>query len=281
MIYSNTAELIELLKREHLWAQKKLGQNFLVNPAVLEKIIEAALINDRDLVVEIGPGLGILTEQLSKHARKVIAVELDRNIIPVLKKNLTGVENVEIVHQDALRFPLPDEPYKLVANIPYYITSPILNHFLQPSTPQEQRPEIIVLLVQKEVARKICSKDGDHTLLSLEVQVFGKPSIVCNVGKGSFFPQPNVDSAVLKIEPFPHPRVNNLKLFFRLAKAAFHQRRKTLSNSLRNGLGLTAEQTAELFRISGIASTERPQNISLDEWNALIRAYEKITAKLL
>jgi 16S rRNA (adenine1518-N6/adenine1519-N6)-dimethyltransferase len=276
MIYTNTQELVALLKRENLWAQKQLGQNFLVNMQALNKIIEAAELTKQDNVLEIGPGLGILTEQLSLHANKVTAIELDRSIIPVLQKNLHGTNNVQIIHQDALKIELPTQPYKLVANIPYYITSPILNHFLQPQTTNEQRPNLIVLLVQKEVAQKICVKDGDHTMLSLEVQAFGKPSIACHVSKNSFFPQPKVDSSILKIQTYPNPKINNIPIFFQLIKAAFHQRRKTLSNSFQNGLQLGPEKTKKIFDLSGIEPTKRPQNISLEEWNALCQAYEKI-----
>lgn len=277
MIYTNTSELIELLKRENLWAKKRFGQNFLVNPEVLQKIVRAAEITPKDNIVEIGPGLGILTEQLATNAQKVTSIELDQEIIPTLKKNIETHKNVEIILADALKIDLPTEPYKLVANIPYYITSPILNHYLQPKTPEQKRPSIIVLLVQKEVAEKVCAADGDHTILSLQVQAFGKPQIICKVGKNSFFPQPNVDSMVLKIETYPEPKITNIPIFFKLLKAAFHQRRKTLSNSLKNGLKITAEQAETLFKTSGIAPTARPQEISLDGWEKLIQAYESIS----
>lgn len=281
MIYSNTSELLALLKRENLWAQKKLGQNFLVNPEALKNIIKAAELSKEDHVLEIGPGLGILTEQLARHAGKVTAIEFDRSIVPVLRKNLLleDVKNVEIINEDALKTELPATPYKLVANIPYYITSPILNHFLQPKTPQQQRPALIVLLVQKEVAQKICAQEDDQSVLSLEVQAFGKPSIVCSVGKGSFFPQPNVDSAVIKIETYPEPRISDTETFFKLIKGAFRQKRKMLSNSLANSLSLTRGQTEELFQKSGISPNERPQRISLEGWEALIQAYQKISGR--
>jgi 16S rRNA (adenine1518-N6/adenine1519-N6)-dimethyltransferase len=279
MIYSNSGELIELLKREKLWAQKKLGQNFLVNPAVLEQIVKAADLKPSDSVLEIGPGLGILTEQLAKRANNVTAVELDRSIIPVLQKNLGNAMNVEIVHADALKTALPSHPYKVVANIPYYITSPLLNHFLQPRKPEELRPSLLVLLVQKEVAQKICARDGDHSVLSLQVHVFGKPSMVYSVGKGSFFPQPKVDSAVIRIETYPEPRVSDVGLFFRMIKGAFSQKRKKLSNTLPNALNLKPADAAEFFRMSGVSPDARPQNISLDGWNALIQAYGNLHGK--
>lgn len=281
MIYNNAGELLELLRRENLWAQKKLGQNFLVNPQVLDKIIEAAEIKKTDSVLEIGPGLGILTEQLAKHAAKITCIELDQTIIPVLKKNLGAAAfgktaNVEIIHRDALKTPPPTHPYKLVANIPYYITSPILNHFLQPVNPNELRPSLIVLLVQKEVAKKICAREGDQSILSLQVQAFGKPNIVCNVGKGSFFPQPKVDSTVLKIQTYDRPKISNPAVFIKLMHAAFQQKRKKLSNTLPHALNLTPAQGQRLFDQSKISSAMRPQNISLDGWEALIQAYENL-----
>lgn len=282
MIYSNTRELLELLKRENLWAQKKLGQNFLVNPEALKNIIKAADLSKTDNVMEIGPGLGILTEQLALHAGSVTCIELDQAIIPVLKKNL-GLEanipahtNIEILHQDALKTELPTHHYKLVANIPYYITSPILNHFLQPQKPDQQRPSLIVLLVQKEVAQKVCAKDDDHSILSLEVQAFGKPSIVCNVGRNSFFPQPNVDSIVLKIETYPVPKISDIKMFFKLIKAAFSQKRKTLSNSLKTFI---PENRGDLLKILDKAKVDpqrRPQSLTITEWQHLVEAFSAV-----
>ena len=291
MIYQNTGELIELLKRENLWAKKKLGQNFLINPEALKNIVKAAEIQPEDEIVEIGPGLGILTEQLSNSAKTVTSIELDQTIIPTLKRNLAKatnspepeqktlngkIHNIHIIHQDALQYDPPAKSYKLVANIPYYITSPILNHFLE-QQPADKRPKLLILLVQKEVAQKICVKTGDQTILSLEVQAFGKPSIVCNVGKNSFYPQPNVDSAVLKIETFAEPKITDPEIFFKLIKGAFNQKRKKISNTIPSALSLTSEQADQLFQNSHVPSDMRPQNISLDQWEALIQAYKKLT----
>ncbi len=273
MIYSNTEELVALLKRENLWAQKRLGQNFLVNMQALNNITRAAELSKQDHVLEIGPGLGILTEQLCRQAGTVTAIELDDAIIPALKKNLGGNTNIEIIRQDALQTQLPDHPYKLVANIPYYITSPILNHFLQPHTPEQLRPSLIVLLVQKEVAQKICAGDGDQSVLSLQVQAFGKPEIVCLVGKNSFFPQPKVDSAVLKIVTFPTPRIGNTKTFFHLIKTAFGQKRKTLANSLKELLASNGENAGDLLKKAGIDDKRRPQTLSLEEWQKLVELF--------
>jgi 16S rRNA (adenine1518-N6/adenine1519-N6)-dimethyltransferase len=271
MAYKNTTELIEWLKKNDFWAKKSLGQNFLVNPEVLKKITEAAAIKPGEKVIEIGPGPGVLTQALLETEAKVIAIELDDRLIPHLQKLEKENPNLKVVHADALTINLPTEPYKLVANIPYYITSPLINHYLQPKNPNELRPQTIVLLIQKEVAQKICAKDGDHSILSLQVQIYGEPSIVDYVSKNSFFPAPKVDSAILKIEVHPQPAVEDMKLFFRLIKVAFAQRRKTLSNSLRSGINITKEGLAELLKKSTIEPTIRPQELSIEDWNRLIK----------
>ncbi len=270
MLYHNTEELLAFLKKEKFFTQKHLGQNFLVNPEVLTKIIKTAELTKEDEVLEIGPGLGILTGELAENAKKVTSLELDPNLIPILERNFAEHKNVEIRLEDALQSKLPKTAYKLVANIPYYITSPILNHFLNPKTPEGKRPSLIVLLVQKEVAEKVCAKDGDHSILSLQVQIYGKPTLAGMVNKTSFFPQPQVDSAILKIDVYPEPLVKNIEVFFKLIKAAFSQKRKTLLNSISNGLQLSREEALELFQKANIDPVRRPQTLSIKEWEKLI-----------
>ena len=250
--------------------KKSLGQNFLKDNAALGKIVSAAGIGPSDFVLEIGPGFGVLTKELVKRAGRVEAIELDRDLFLRLKLNLLTPdgrfpENLQMIEGDALKFPLPEKPYKLVANIPYYITSPILNHFLQPQTPAERRPELIVILVQKEVAEKVCAGAGNHSVLSLQVQIFGKPELLGIVGKNSFSPPPKVDSAILRITPYPEPLVRDLKTFFRLIHSAFSQKRKTLLNSLRV-LNLPKEKIAELLEKSGIKPLARPQELDIPDW---------------
>lgn len=269
MTYSGKGELIALLQKHGIYTQKRLGQNFLVDDGALKKIVAAADLSQKDFVVEVGPGLGVLTAELVKKAGNVLAIELDANLIPILEENIKA-ENLKVINADALQMPLPDLPYKLVANIPYYITSPILNHFLQPKETKERRPELIVLLVQKEVAEKVCAEAGDHTVLSLQVQVFGRPEIVGKVPAGCFFPAPEVDSAILRITPFAEPAIKDTAKFFRFIHATFAQRRKTLSNSLRNGLGLDKEQIATALAAAGIKPNARPQELSLPEWENLL-----------
>jgi len=298
MIYNNKQELLEMLKKNGLFLQKRLGQNFLINTHVIDQTLEAAEINDNDYIVEIGPGMGILTNELARRAKKVTTVEYDSAILPTLKNNLKDHQNIEIINQDALKFPLPAAEYKLVANIPYYITSPLLNHFLNPpkrnsaadqtppadgatnaGPPDQKRPVLIVLLVQKEVADKVCSTAGDHSILSLEVQLFGKPHVETKVGRSSFFPEPKVDSAILKIKTYETPLIEDTETFFRLIKAAFNQKRKTLNNSLKNGLGLTKEQVEAIFKNAGLDLASRPQSLEIEDWKRLVEEYKKVCRK--
>ncbi len=264
-----------LLTDIKLRAKKSLGQNFLKDKGALSKIVSSANLNQADFVVEIGPGLGVLTAELIQKARQVLAIELDQQLIPLLTRNLQQPDgeipqNLQIIHGDALKFPLPEKPYKLVANIPYYITSPILNHFLQPQTPVQKRPDLIVLLVQKEVAEKVCAGPGDHSVLSLQVQIFGKPEIMGKVGKDSFSPPPKVDSAILKITPYDKPLIQNTPIFFKIIHAAFAQRRKTLLNSFKYGLNLPKDKITDLLTKAGIKPSARPQELDIPDWRRLV-----------
>ncbi len=268
-------------------AKKQLGQNFLVNQNIVDRIVETAELGGEDaaelstekastdLVVEIGPGLGILTQALARKAHHVRSIELDRDLLPGLQIMASQHPNLEIIHADALKIALPHEPYKVVANIPYYITSPLLNHFLQPKTPDEKspaelRPSLLVLMVQKEVAEKVCAKPGDHSVLSLQVQVFGEPKLVMIVGRKNFAPRPKVDSAILKIKVYPKPLIDNTEIFFKLIHAAFSQKRKTLLNSLQHGLQLPKENIVALLAKAGISENERPQKLTMEQWGKMV-----------
>jgi 16S rRNA (adenine1518-N6/adenine1519-N6)-dimethyltransferase len=266
MTYTNKSELLALLKREKLWANKDISQNFLVNFNVIKKIIRAAELSPDDNVVEVGPGLGILTKELAKHVSHVHAIELDRDLIPVLQKELATFSNINLEQGNALKARLPNVNYKLVANIPYHITSPLLQHFLNPKNPEEKRPTLIVLLIQKEVAEKICAKNGKHNMLSLQTQIFGKPSIVAKVPPTDFYPQPKVESAIIKIEVFPKPLIDDFNTFNRIISAAFSQKRKTLLNSISSLEELTKEKTKELLKKAKIDPQERPQRLSIKDW---------------
>ena len=263
-----------LLKRYGLHAHKGLGQNFLQDPAALETIVSAAGIRAEDTVLEIGPGLGSLTRYLAVAAREVVAVELDENLIPPLKSVLAPYENVRVVPGDILNLSPEDlglaPEYLVVANIPYYITSAVIRHLLE----KERRPRRIVLTIQKEVAQRIRAQPGDMSLLALSVQVYGRPHIAGYIPADAFFPAPRVDSAILVVEIYPAPVVpaDLLDRFFRLMKAGFGQKRKTLRNSLSAGLHISPAQAAELLGRAAIDPRRRAETLSIQEWEQLARS---------
>jgi 16S rRNA (adenine1518-N6/adenine1519-N6)-dimethyltransferase len=262
-----------LLKQYRLHAHKGLGQNFLQDPLALEKIIAAAEIQPADTALEIGPGLGSLTRYLAASAKKVIAVELDGNLIPPLKDVLAPYQNVHIIHGDILKLSPKDlineDHYLVVANIPYYITSAVIRHLLE----NPSKPRRIVLTIQKEVAQRICAKPGDMSLLALSVQVYGAPRVTAHIPADAFFPAPKVDSAVLVVDIFPSPLIKEelLDSFFKLIKAGFSQKRKTLRNSLSSGLHISPVNAAELLTRAGIDPQRRAETLSIEEWEHLMK----------
>lgn len=272
-------DVSEILRRHGLRPDKSLGQNFLVDAAALGRICEAAEIRSDDLVLEIGPGLGSLTRLLALQARLVVAVELDAQLMPALVETLRPFENVELVQGDIMQLEparltgaaLPDEGYLVVANIPYYITSALIRRLLEP----EMRPRRLVLTVQREVAERICAAPGDLSLLALSVQVYGEARIVARIPAGAFYPAPQVESAVVRIDIAPAPRIPQVWLpaFFRLAKAGFSQKRKTLRNALAGGLGWKPPQTESLLQEAGIDAQRRAETLSLEEWQRLAQVY--------
>ena len=261
-----------VLKRYGLRADKSLGQNFLQDPHALEKIANAAEIKADDCVLEIGPGLGSLTRYLAVSARKVAAVELDPDLLAPLKTILTPHPNVTITHGNILDLNIADlvdqAGYIVAANIPYNITSAIIRHLLE----SEPKPRRIVLTIQKEVAERICAKPGDLSLLALSVQVYGSPRIETRIPAGAFHPIPNVDSAVLRIDIYDQPLIPNdmLNKFFKLTKAGFSQKRKTLRNSLSSGLHIKPQDAEAMLIQAGIDPMRRAETLSIDEWMKLI-----------
>jgi 16S rRNA (adenine1518-N6/adenine1519-N6)-dimethyltransferase len=268
---------IALLREHGLRADKGLGQNFLQDLTALEKIVEAAEIQSDDVVLEIGPGLGSLTRYLALSAKSVTAVELDRELIPVLQTVLAPYPNTRVVEGDILQVSLASlvdtDDYLVVANVPYYITSAIFRHLLETSP----RPRRMVLTIQKEVAERICAKPGDMSLLALSVQVYGQPKIAAILPAEAFFPIPKVDSAIIRVDMLPQPRIPAplLDTFFQMAKAGFSQKRKTLRNSLSAGLRLSPSETAQLLEQSGIDPMRRAETLNLDEWGLLSEQYQK------
>jgi len=266
-----------LLRAYGLQPKKSLGQNFLVDPSGLDKVMQAAGLSPEDTVLEIGAGLGSLTVLLAQTVRRVIAVEIDRGLIAPLTEAVSEYDNVQIVEGDILKIPPEElnlgEAYLVVANIPYYISSAIIRRLLE----TQNRPARIVLTVQQEVAERICAKDGKFSLLALSVQVFGVPRIQARIAAGCFYPAPDVDSAVLSITLYPQPLIatEELDTFFRLARAGFSQKRKTLRNTLSAGLGLPAVQAESLLTAAGIDPRRRAETLSIAEWGRLTDAWKR------
>lgn len=266
-----------LLRQHDLRPRKSLGQNFLVDQGALEKVVDVAEIEPVDVVLEIGAGLGSLTRFLSNAARKVVAVELDAKLIPILETVLGPEGNVELVFGDILKLDLTRlisvDQYLVVANIPYYITSAIFRHLLE----AKRKPRRIVMTIQKEVAHRICALPGDMSLLALSVQVFGTPKIVARIPASSFYPAPNVDSAVIRVDLYPTPLVesDHLDSFFQLTKSGFGQKRKMLRKSLSAGLAWTVPQVEEMLIKNDVDPTRRAETLSLNEWQRLTTYYQR------
>ena len=261
----------KLMQDYDLKAHKSLGQNFLRDPEILAQIVAAAEVTRTEHALEIGPGLGSLTVLLAQAAKTVTAVELDERLFPALKRVLASFDNVRLVHGDILNLSAAElglkEGYLVVANVPYYITSAIFRHLLE-TTP---RPRLIVLTVQKEVAERVCAAPGDLSLLALSVQVYGTPCIMAQIPAGAFYPPPKVDSAVLRVDIAPQPMIAAplLERFFRLSKAGFSQKRKTLRNSLSAGLRIAPQAAAALLEKAEINPMRRAETLTLAEWATL------------
>ncbi len=272
-----------ILRQFGLRPDKSLGQNFLLDPAALAKIVEIAGVMPEDTVLEVGAGLGSLTRYLALAARQVIAVELDEALLPPLRQVLAPYTNIAIVAGDILALDparllessLAEQPgkgaavndYLVVANIPYYITSALIRHLLEASL----KPKRLVLTVQREVAARISARPGEMSLLALSVQVYGQPKVEAKIPAGSFFPAPEVDSAVVRVDLYPSPRIPVVLLdtFFRLAKAGFSQKRKMMRNALSAGLAWPPARAEALLRAAGVDPMRRAETLSIDEWGKL------------
>ena len=276
---SNPQATIEVLKKHQFTFQKKFGQNFLIDPHVLDKIISAAEITKEDFVLEIGPGIGTMTQYLAEAAREVTAVEIDRNLIPILSETLSAYDNVQIINEDVLKLDLAalakerngGKPIKVVANLPYYITTPIIMGLFEGGVPIES----ITVMVQKEVAMRMQAGPGtkDYGALSLAVQYYAEPYLAANVPPNCFMPRPNVGSAVIRLTRYAEPAVKakDEKLMFALIRASFNQRRKTLQNGLNNSqeLSFTKEQIAEAIEKMGLSPSVRGEALTLEQFAKL------------
>ena len=279
---SNPQKTIEVLQKYNFSFQKKFGQNFLIDPHVLDKIIAAAEITKDDFVLEIGPGIGTLTQYLAEAAREVVAVEIDSTLIPILEDTLSAYDNVSVINEDVLKVDLRKlaeernggKPIKVVANLPYYITTPIIMSLFESHVPLKS----LTVMVQKEVALRMQAGPGtkDYGALSLAVQYYASPYLAANVPPNCFMPRPNVGSAVIRLTRFEETpvQVKDEKLLFRLIRASFNQRRKTLQNGLVNSqeLDFTKEQVAAASATLGVSPSVRGEALTLEQFAALANA---------
>lgn len=270
--------ITSILKKYDLRPDKGLGQNFLTDPNILDKITAIAGINPDDTVLEIGAGLGHMTAHLARTAGSVTAVELDHRLMPVLEENLASYSNIKLVKGDILNLDPKDlvqeDGYLVVANIPYYITSRIIRHLLE----SDHKPARIILTIQYEVAQRICAKDGKLSLLALSVLLYGEPHLELRIPAGAFYPKPEVDSAVIKIDLHQEPLLETSLRngFFEIVKAGFTHKRKTLRNSISKGLGWEAAKVENFLQSQGVDPRMRAENISIEQWLDLAHAYDKI-----
>lgn len=283
----NPKETIQVLQKHEFQFKKKFGQNFLIDPHVLDKIVDAAQITKDDFVLEIGPGIGTLTQYLCENARQVLAVEIDDKLIPILKETLQPYDNVEVLHGDILKQDIQQiadtyndgKPIKVVANLPYYITTPIIMELFESHVPLAN----VTVMVQKEVADRMKAEPGtkDYGALSLAVQYYAKPYIAAFVPPNCFMPRPNVGSAVIRLDCLARVpvEVHNEKLMFRLIRASFNQRRKTLQNGIANSaeLSFTKEQAARAIEQAGFDVRIRGEKLGLEEFARLADELERMT----
>lgn len=278
---------IEILKKYHFIFQKRYGQNFLIDHNILEKIVESAQITKEDCVLEIGPGIGTMTQYLAEKAGEVIAVEIDKSLIPILEDTLSPYDNVTVINEDILKVDIHKlvqernggRPVKVAANLPYYITTPIIMGLFESHVPLQS----ITIMVQKEVADRMQTGPGtkDYGALSLAVQYYARPEVIAYVSPACFIPKPNVGSAVIRLEKYETPPVKTEDegFLFSVIRAAFNQRRKTLANGLGNAaeLGVSKEQAQEALLEMGLSPAVRGEALTLFEFASLSNAlYQKI-----
>lgn len=261
----------ELLSRHGAYASKGFGQHFLADRAALREVIKAADLQPDDLVLEIGPGIGTLTSELARKAERVICVEKDARMISILKETLGEFKNVEIINKDVLKIrALGIKKFKIVANLPYYITSPVIRRFLE----GKNLPRSMIFMVQKEVAQRICAKPPTMSLLAVSVQFYAKPEIVRYVSRSCFWPQPKIDSAIIKITPLIQQKSTAVPLFFKMVRTGFSHPRKQLINNFCTGFGTGRQQTEAWLAKNGIKPEQRAETLGVEDWIKLTKSFK-------
>ncbi|MCL4386815.1 MAG: 16S rRNA (adenine(1518)-N(6)/adenine(1519)-N(6))-dimethyltransferase RsmA [Patescibacteria group bacterium] len=273
MDLTNKNTIKSLLQKHNLWAKKGFGQNFLTDKEALDSLVDSAGIRSNETILEVGPGLGVLTTELCKKAGKVIAVEKDKEILEVLKETTAEFRNLEIANEDILEYQVKEKNYKVAASLPFYISSPIFRKFLGLTN----KPRLMSLIVQKEVAEKATAREGEMNVLAVSIQFYGKAEIIMIIPKTSFFPVPKVDAAILMITPYEKPLFDvNEKLFFRIVKAGFGEKRKKLINSLAGGLQLEKGKVAKILADLSIDTNIRAEDLNLKMWQELYQNLQEV-----
>jgi 16S rRNA (adenine1518-N6/adenine1519-N6)-dimethyltransferase len=274
MDLTDITDIKRTLKAYGAYTKKDLGQHFLVDAEALEAIVDAAEITKEDKIVEVGPGMGVLTRELCKKAKEVLALEFDKAMIAIIKTSCIKHTNLQVENVDVLKFDTSGLGcYKVVANLPYYITSAVIRLFLE----SRNKPEEMVLLIQREVAERICAKPSRMSILAVSVQFYGNPQVIDIVPRTSFFPAPKVDSAIIKIKVYRKPLFDvDSQLFFRIVKAGFGEKRKQLTNSLTGGLGLNKEMTDQILTEAKVNPMARAESLAMIDWYNLYNAYQKL-----
>lgn len=272
-------QIKELLTLHNAYPKKQFGQNFLFDQNSVKKIIDAAEIGPNDIIVEVGPGVGNLTQELAKTARQVIAIENDRSMLTILGDIFGSAANVKIIDADILKFDETTLPggYKVVANLPFYLAAPAIRKFLESKNP----PRSLALIIQKEVAQRIAASPPQMSLLAVSVQFYARAKIISYINKGSFWPAPKIDSAIIKIVPQKFDCLKDfVEKFFLVVRAGFLHPRKQLANNLAEGLGIGREEAENLLGANGIDKTRRAQTLTIEEWKSLARSFPSRQAKL-
>lgn len=274
-LYSAKA-IQKILEDYDLKPQKKMGQNFLIDKNIIKKFITACDLDENDTVLEIGSGLGNITQFLAEQAKEIIGIEKDVKLAEISKEILKDFENIKIIQNDILNFNINNlKEYKVVGNLPFYITSPIIVKFLE----AQNKPKKMVFIVQKEVAQRICSEPPNMTILSNSVQFFAKPKIISSISKNSFWPVPNVDSVILELSPLLNQKTNLSEKFFKIMKAGFSHPRKQILNNLSKELDLNRKPVESWLKKNKIETTERAENITVEDWINLAKSLKYTNVK--
>ena len=276
MDLTSLAQVKNLLHKYNAYPSKGMGQNFLINKKILQTIVKAANLDPKDSVLEVGPGIGILTQELARQVKQVTAIEKDKNMVEILKETMKDYPNVNIIQDDILKisnlkFQISNSVYKVVANIPYYLTSPLIRKLLEsPHQPQE-----IILMVQKEVAQRIAAAPPHMNLLAVAVQCYATPKIISYVSKECFWPAPKIDSAIIRITPIQQSKDISYEKFFRIVRAGFSQPRKQLANNLSQKLKMNREEVEVWLSKNNINPKQRAETLTIKDWEGLTHSEQK------